>query len=101
MIQLHVIDFKRSCCAGFPIYVNPSCIEMVKDGNTDIYGRPFVEVVLSPHIMATLPHSINDGYVAVEGTLDEIVGQINELEKRDEIVVKINEQEKYKEGEQK
>lgn len=101
MIQLHVINFKRSCFAGFPIYVNPSCIEMMRDGNTDIYGRHYVEVILSPHIMAALPHSLDDNYVAVNGTLDEIVGQINELEKRDEIVVKINEQEKHKEGEQK
>ena len=99
MIQLHVIDFKRSCCAGFHIYVNPSCIEMVKDGTTDIFGRHYVKVILSPHIMNVLP--LCDCYVAVEGTLDEIVGQINELEKRDEIVVKINEQEKHKEGEQK
>lgn len=99
MIRLHVIDFKHSCCAGFPIYVNPSCIEMVKDGLTDLFGRHYVKVILSPHIMNVLP--LCDCYVAVAGTLDEIVGQINELEKRDEIVVKINEHENHKEGEQK
>lgn len=97
MIPLNVINFKRDYC--FPIYVKPSCIDVVQDGNTDIYGRHYVKVILSPHIMNVLP--LCDCYVAVVGTFDEIVGQINELEKRDEIVVKINEQEKHKEGEQK
>ena len=79
MIRLNVINFKHDCCGGFHIYVRPSCIDMVKEGTTDIFGRHYVKVILSPHIMNVLP--LCDGYVAVEGTLDEIVGKIEEATK--------------------
>ena len=59
------------------VYVNPSCILMMKDGTDNICGTHYVHVLFTPEVMKEMPKSSNN-LVCVKGTCEEVLQKMNE-----------------------
>ena len=78
------------------VYVNPSCILMMKDGTDNICGTHYVHVLFTPEVMKEMPKSSNN-LVCVKGTCEEVLQKMNEthddgFEFKQQIVVDADEE---------
>ena len=78
------------------VYVNPSCILMMKDGTDNLWGTHYVHVLFTPEVMKVMPISSNN-LVCVKGTCEDVLQKINEthddgFEFKQQIVVDADEE---------
>ena len=99
MIKLEIRNYSGASfrITSETVYVNPSCILMVKDGTDDIYGKHNVYILFTPEVMKIMPESSVPGLVAVAGSLEEFLQKMNEthddgFEWKQQIVVDANEE---------
>ena len=98
MIKLEVLnhDGKSFRIYTEEVYVNPSCILMMKDGTDNICGTHYVHVLFTPEVMKVMPKS-STNLVCVKGTCEEVLQKINEthddgFEFKQQIVVDADEE---------
>lgn len=78
MVKLAIMNFSRSCVYHEYHWINHSCIQMIRDGGTNLAGVEFVRMIFTPAIMKALPCSDRDGTIYVRGTVTEILNAISE-----------------------
>lgn len=78
MVKLAIMNFSRSCAYYEWHWINHSCIQMIRDGGTNLVGVKFVRMVFTPAIMKALPCSDRYGFIYVKGTVEEILNAISE-----------------------
>ena len=79
MIKLELLNYDGLSFRVYTeeVFVNPSCILMMKDGADDIYGTHYVHVLFTPEVMKKTQKSPSN-LVCVKGTCEEVLQKMNE-----------------------